>query len=116
MNWMGDAKSQREFWRSAIDIEGNNPQAFERHAESAYPDIYFCHGVLRHVDHRLDGGYFANAGLLRRYLDAFNDYGAWALTARPPDLEPVDFGQFVTGTPSRSIDRMNAKVPTFITA
>lgn len=89
VHWIADATSHRQFWRSAIDLEGSSPSAFKRIAPHAYPDLYFCPGVLNEAD-ELKGGFHANLGLLRRYLDAFDDHGRWAFTAPPPALSPFE--------------------------
>ncbi len=89
VHWVVDAASHRQFWRSAIDLEGPSPAAFKRIAPHAYPNLYFCPGVLNDAE-TLKGGFHANLGLLRQYLDAFDDHGSWAFTAPPPALSPSE--------------------------
>ncbi len=89
VHWIADPASHRQFWRSAIDLEGCSPAAFKRIAPHAYPNLYFCPGVLNDIE-MLKGGFHANFRVLRRYLDAFDDHGRWAFTAPPPALSPQE--------------------------
>lgn len=83
VHWIYDERSTAEFWRSAIVLEGNRPADLKRLAYRAYPNLHFVAGVLSRVDD-FNGGYYANAQELKRYLAILNDYGVWAFTAPPP--------------------------------
>jgi hypothetical protein len=83
VHWIGNETSMAEFWRAAIDVEGNSLATFERLAPRAYPRLHFLGNVLHQADVFV-GGYHANAPELRRYLSVLNDAGEWAFTAAPP--------------------------------
>jgi hypothetical protein len=89
LHWINDSASHREFWRAAMHVEGGSPDTFRRMASHAYPDLYFCPGVLARVGD-FNGGYYANIDLLKSYLGVFNDYGTWVFTAPPPALLTTD--------------------------
>jgi hypothetical protein len=102
LHWISDDRSQRLFWRSAVDIEGAAPATFRRIAPHAYPSLYFCPGVLEGAED-LRGGYYANLPFVQRYLEVFDDRGAWAFTTPPPALSPDENPGTATGKPSNQI-------------
>lgn len=103
VHWIVNERTNRMFWRDAIDIEGGGPETLERFAPHAFPDLYFCKGVWRGLK-RFAGGYIAIGNELRRYLAVLDDYGAWVFTFPPPALEiGDDSGPDVDALPSNQI-------------
>lgn len=89
LHWVGGQPSVAEFWRAAIDIEGNSLAVFERIAPRAYPKLHFFGNVLHSADDFV-GGYHQNAPELKRHLSILNDVGHWAFTGAPPAEDPDD--------------------------
>lgn len=87
VHWVLDETTHRAFWRSAIDIMGDNEGTLERIAPHAFPDLHFHNGVWRGL-RRLAGGYLAVRSQIRRYLTVLDDHGRWAFTFPPPALSP----------------------------
>lgn len=82
LHWLGDETCHTEFWRDAIELEGDGEQTLRRLSPHAYPNLYFPDSVWRGCsDFR--GGYYSQSSELRRYLAALNDFGSWIFTAAP---------------------------------
>lgn len=87
VHWISDETSTLEFWRAAIDVEGDTYQSLRRLAPHAFPSLYIHPDVWTGL-HRLSGGYLEHRNEVRRHLAVFNDYGTWAFTCPPPALAP----------------------------
>ncbi|AJX14930.1 hypothetical protein [Burkholderia ubonensis] len=102
VHWICDERSTVEFWRSAIAIEGDGQAALLRFAHRAYPNLCFYPNVLSGAD-RFNGGYYANASELMRYLSALSDHGAWVFTAPPPAETEKDAAGNGVGLPTSQL-------------
>ncbi len=87
--WVKHEATHREFWRSAVDVEGDKEATLERMAPHAFPNLYFCPAVWRGLG-SLVGGYYPLSSEIRRYLSILDDYGGWAFTCPSTLLVPVD--------------------------
>ena len=87
VHWVNDEASNLAFWRSAIDVEGDNDVSLRRLASHAFPSLYFHPDVWAGL-HRLSGGYLEHRDQVKRHLAVFNDYGSWTFTCPPPALAP----------------------------
>jgi len=102
VHWIQSEADHRAFWRSAVDVEGDNQETLERLAPHAFPDLYFHINVWRGVG-RFGGGYAAVRGQLRRYLSVLDDHGCWAFTHPPPALHPGEPVLPAAGRPSNQV-------------
>jgi hypothetical protein len=103
VHWIINEKTNRDFWRDAIDLEGGSAETLERLAPHAYPDLFFFLGVWQGLK-RFAGGYLAIRSELQRYLTVLDDHGAWSFTFPPPALEINDARPPDTGArPSNQI-------------
>lgn len=84
LHWLGDATCQVQFWRDAIELEGDSSQTLRRLAPHAYPNLYFPEAVWRGCND-FTGGYHSQSSELRRYLAALDDFGSWIFSASPDD-------------------------------
>ncbi|WP_262112933.1 hypothetical protein [Aeromonas sp. Marseille-Q5825] len=84
---IGDEKEHLNFWRNAIDIEGNTSDKFRQLSENAFPDLHFHNNVLDGIDD-LVGGYFPLRSAIMKYMSILNDHGEWIFTTPPPILRP----------------------------
>ena len=84
LHWLGDATCQAQFWRDAIELEGDNSRTLQRLAPHAYPNLYFAASLWKACND-FKGGYFSQSSELRRYLEAFDDFGNWIFTASPDE-------------------------------
>lgn len=101
--WVQDEKTHRDFWRSAIKLEGDDESALERLSPHAYPDLYFHPDVWRGLS-RLVGGYFSLRSEVQRYLATLDEFGHWVFTFPPPALRPGESaGPNPTSRPSHQI-------------
>lgn len=92
---------QLKFWRSAIDLEGNNSDKFRQLSQNAFPNLHFHNNVLSGLD-ELIGGYVPLRKEIMKYMSIFNDYGEWIFISPPPALKPGELSNN-TGTPSNQI-------------
>ncbi|WP_156967817.1 hypothetical protein [Methylosinus sp. PW1] len=88
--WINCEENHKNFWRSAIDVEGNNEETLQSIAPHAFPNLYFYPAVWRGL-RSLVGGYYALSFEIRRYLSILDDYGGAAFTCPPPALSPAEF-------------------------
>ncbi|WP_206781652.1 hypothetical protein, partial [Pseudomonas aeruginosa] len=102
IHWITSETDALKFWRSAIDIQGDNDQSLENLSAHAYPYLYF-HSEIWHGIHRLTGGYHANRNKIKKHLATLNDFGEWAFTAPPPALSPQEPRGESTERPSNQI-------------
>lgn len=77
--WLRDESDQREFWRCAIELEGDNERTLERLAPHAFPDLHFAENLWRGL-RDFDGGYNRVRKGLRKCLEVLDDNGAWIFT------------------------------------
>lgn len=89
VHWITDEESALQFWRSAIEVEGDTYESLRRLAPHAFPSLYIFPDVWGGL-HRLSGGYLAHRNELKRHLAVFDDYGAWAFMCPPPALHPSE--------------------------
>ncbi|RED02035.1 hypothetical protein [Ectopseudomonas oleovorans] len=89
LHWIQDNNDQINFWRDAIEVQGDSPSMLQELSPHAYPDLYFPSSVWRGCN-SFTGGYHSNSAELRRYLEIFNDFGNWVFTAPPPAEIPTD--------------------------
>ncbi|CAJ0849122.1 hypothetical protein AMST5_00079 [freshwater sediment metagenome] len=103
VHWVVDEATHRAFWRSAIEVEGDNEDTVQRIAPHAFPDLYFHDGVWDGLKH-LAGGYYALSSEIRRYFAVLDDHGKWAFTCPPPALSPGEAADpSVTSSPPNQI-------------
>lgn len=103
VHWINDEESRRNFWRNAIQIQGDNAETFKRLAPSAYPDLYFYDGIWRGL-RDLSKPYTSLSVQLHNFLSKLNDHGKWAFTFPPPGLNLDDLpGPDLSERPSRQI-------------
>lgn len=93
VHWVTDEKSSLEFWRTAISVEGDSYESLRRLAPHAYPSLYIYSDVWAGL-HRLSGGYLTHRNEIKRHLEVFDDYGAWAFMCPTPALDPNDLAVF----------------------
>jgi hypothetical protein len=86
---VGEDSGRKQFWRTAIKIEGDNLNSLVRYSQNAYPDLYFIENVLSDADH-LAGGYLASRHRVCFALAVLNDWGRWAFNHPPPAISPED--------------------------
>ncbi len=89
LHWLGDATCHAQFWRDAIEVEGDSARTLQRLAPHAYPNLYFPEAVWKGCND-FNGGYHSQSSELRRYLAALDDFGHWIFTAPPDDGLVVD--------------------------
>lgn len=89
VHFVGDDSGRKQFWRTAITLEGDNLNSLVRYAEHAYPDLHFVGNVLLDADH-LAGGYLASRQRVRFALAILNDWGSWTFAHPPPAISPED--------------------------
>jgi hypothetical protein len=82
LHWLGDEMCHTQFWRDAIELEGDGAQTLRRLSAHAYPNLYFPDAVWKGCGD-FSGGYYSQSSELRRYLAALNDFGSWIFTAPP---------------------------------
>lgn len=103
VHWVDDEASTLTFWRSAIDVEGDNDVSLRRLAAHAFPSLYFHPDVWTGL-RRLSGGYLEHRDQVKRHLAVFDDYGSWAFRCPPPALAPNEaMGADPTLLPSNQI-------------
>lgn len=104
VQWVLDEAGHKDFWRTAIEVEGGDEATLEALSPHAFPDLYFHNGVW-HGLQRLGGGYLAQRGEIKRYLRVLNDFGAWVFTCPPPALSPNETGADATtgGRPTNQV-------------
>ena len=85
IHWVTSESTHRQFWRDAIEIEGDSASTLERFASHAFPDLFFVDGVWSGLG-RLAGGYTALRTDVRKCLATLDDYGYWAFQCPPPAL------------------------------
>ncbi|AZE13289.1 hypothetical protein [Pseudomonas chlororaphis] len=87
VHWVTDETSTLEFWRTAIDVEGDTYESLRRLAPHAFPSLYIHPDAWTGL-HRLSGGYLEHRNEVKRHFAIFNDYGTWAFMCPPPALAP----------------------------
>lgn len=103
LHWVGhNIFAPSEFWRNAIEIEGNSPASFARFARLAFPNLYFAGSVLHHAN-EFSGGYYAISDVLKRYLKILDESGHWAFTAAPPAQSRNDSSGLEGSSPSNQL-------------
>ena len=102
--WIVDEVGHREFWRTAIEVEGDNEATLEALGSHAFPNLYFHNGVWNGLQ-RLGGGYSAQRGEIKKCLGVLSDYGAWIFSCPPPALSPDETGADATtgGMPTNQV-------------
>lgn len=89
VHWISNKESTLQFWRSAIEIEGDTHESLRRLAPHAFPSLYIFPEVWNGL-HRLSGGYLTHKDEIKRHLAEFNDHGTWAFTSPPPALDRTE--------------------------
>ncbi|MFM5051167.1 hypothetical protein ACEUBW_17265 [Aeromonas veronii] len=92
------------FWRNAIELEGNNTDKFRALSQNAFPNLYFHEDVLNGLDN-LAGGYSPLRKSIMKYMSIFNDYGEWIFTTPPPALSPNERVEKSGAEPSNQVIR-----------
>ncbi|PSV56456.1 hypothetical protein [Photobacterium sp. GB-3] len=87
---VSDETSHKSFWRqfalSTVRDTSGNLEALSSHM---YPNLHFFDGVWDGIS-KFEGGYSRVSSKLQKYLECFDDYGAWVFSEPPPALHPTD--------------------------